>query len=299
MRAVLEDLDLTHELDPRRYREVFPALKDRLRGLQYDLRNAEIPTVVVFEGWGASGKGDVFQKLSEVLDPRVFRAYPETLPTELESRHHWLWRYQVRLPEDGYMTLFDHAWYRHVLGERVSKAVSKRACRGAYEQINEFERWLADDSQIVVKLFFHIGRGEQKRRLKKMEKEPLESWKVDQDDWEQNRRYDRWTRAISDMLAHTDTRNCPWTVIAATDARWARVKAFEALITQMTGALARRQKAPETVSRTRLARSVSHGRRAQQADEALTRARTTAEEAGLPLDGQAEGKTDGKTERPS
>ena len=288
MRPVLEDLDLTHELDTRRYREVFPALKDELRSLQYELRNAEIPTVVVFEGWGASGKGDVFQKLSEVLDPRVFRAYPETLPNDVEARHHWLWRYQIRLPEDGYMTLFDHAWYRHVLGERVAKTVSKKACRRAYEQINQFERWLTDDSQIVVKLFFHIARGEQRRRLKKMQKEPLESWKVDDDDWEQNRHYGRWARAISDMLAHTDTRNSPWTVIAATDTRWARVKAFEALVEHMRGALARRQKAPEAVSRTRMAASASEGRRARQADEALTRARTTAREAGLPLEGPSD-----------
>ena len=282
---VLEDVDLTQRLDPRRYRDVFPGLKERLRGLAYQLREAEIPTIVVFEGWGASGKGDVFQKLTEGLDPRIFRAYPETLPTELEQRHHWLWRYQVRLPEDGYMTLFDHAWYRHVLAERVDKETSRKACERAYEQINQFERWLVDDGQILVKLFFHLSKGEQKERLKKMEKDPLESWKVDADDWKQNKRYARWARATEDMLAHTDTRVCPWTIISASDARWARVKAFEVLLARMNDALARREKAPEAVSRTRLAKQAAGGRRAQQRDEALTRARTTAAEAGLPLDG--------------
>src|SRR3712207_585939 len=124
---MLEDLDLSARLEPSRYRERFPAVKESLRKLQYELREAEIPTVVVFEGWGASGKGDVFQKLTECLDPRVFRAYPETPPSELEQRHHWLWRYQVRLPEDGLMTLFDHAWYRRVLAHRVEKKVKKKA----------------------------------------------------------------------------------------------------------------------------------------------------------------------------
>jgi polyphosphate kinase 2 (PPK2 family) len=282
---VLEDLDLKQAMDPRRYRQLFPALKERLRQIQYELRDAEIPTIVVFEGWGASGKGDVFQKLTEGLDPRVFRAYPETAPTELEQRHHWLWRYQVRLPEDGYMTLFDHAWYHHVLGERVGKKVSKKDCRRAYEQINQFERWLTDDGQILVKIFFHIRRGEQKRRLRKMEEEPLESWKVDADDWRQNRRYERWVKAIEDMLAHTDTRNAPWTLVSATDARWARAKAFETILDRMTEAMARRQKTPEAVSRTRLAARAAGGRRAQERDAALTRARTTAAEAGLPLEG--------------
>lgn len=289
---MLEDLDLTCQLDPTRYRELFPPLKESLRRLQYELREAEIPTIVVFEGWGACGKADVFRKVTEGLDPRVFRAYPAAPPLELEKRHHWLWRYQVRLPEDGYMTLFDEAWYRHVIGERVEKIVGRKACARAYQQINEFERWLTDDGQIVVKLFFHISRKEQKRRLRQMQDDPLQAWKVGEDDWAQNHRYRRWLRAAQDMLAHTDTRNCPWTVIAATDARWARVKTFEALVTHMSAALARRQKAPEAVSRTRMAKSVSRGRRAQQADEALTRARHTAEEAGLPLEG-VDRKTEG------
>jgi AMP-polyphosphate phosphotransferase len=284
---MLEDLDLEHRMEPTEYREAFPRLKDALRRLQYELRDAEIATVVLFEGWGASGKGDVFQKLTEGLDPRIFRAYPETPPSELERRYHWLWRYQVRLPEDGLMTLFDHAWYRRVLGERVDRTVRKKACRQAYDQINEFERWLTDDGQIVVKLFFHIPKDEQRRRLRQMQKEPLEQWKVDDDDWEQNRRYGRWVKAVEDMLIHTDTRNCPWTLVPATDVRWARVLAFEALVKRMSDALARRRRAPADVSRTRLAASALRSQREQRAGEALSRARSTAEEAGLPLDAEA------------
>jgi polyphosphate kinase 2 (PPK2 family) len=287
---MLEDLDLGRRLDGARYREVFPSLKESLRSLQYELREAEIPTIIVFEGWGASGKGDVFQKLSQALDPRIFRAYPESLPSDVERRHHWLWRYQVRLPEDGFMTLFDHAWYRRVLGERVDKSVRKKAWRRAYEQINQFERWLTDDGQIVVKLFFHIPKAEQRLRLRQMEKEPLERWKVDKDDWKQNRRYGRWVDAIEDMVAHTDTRSCPWTLVPATDIRTARAMAFETIVKRMGEALARRRKAPADVSRTRLAASTLKSQRAQRADEALSRARSTAEEAGLPLDKENEGR---------
>jgi AMP-polyphosphate phosphotransferase len=284
--VVLDDLDLERRMDPRRYREAFPPLKEALHALQYRLRDAEIPTIIVFEGWGASGKGDVFQKLTEGLDPRIFRAYPETPPSELERRYHWLWRYQVRLPEDGFMTLFDHAWYHHVLAERVGEQISKRSCRRAYEQINEFERWLADDGQILVKVFFHIARKEQRRRLRTMAKDPLESWKVDDDDWEQNADYRRWKRATEDMLVHTDTRNSPWTLVSATDARDARVKAFDVIVRRMRAALARREHAPAEVSRTRLAKSATRSQRQQRANEALDRARTTAAEAGLPLENE-------------
>src|SRR5204862_404615 len=136
--------------------------------------------------------------------------------------------------------------------------------------------------------FFHISKGEQRRRLKQMEKEPLERWKVDDDDWRQNRRHGRWTHAIEDMVAHTDTRGCPWTLVPATDIRRARALTFETVVKRMGEALARRRKAPADVSRTRLAATTLKNQRAQRADEALSRARSTAEEAGLPLDKEGE-----------
>ena len=98
------------------------------------------------------------------------------------------------------MALFDHSWYGRVLVDRVEKVVKKKVWRQAYDQINELERWLVDDGQVVVKLFFHISRKEQRRRLEKMERDRAEKWKVQPEDWRRNRRYDRWVEAIEDML---------------------------------------------------------------------------------------------------
>jgi polyphosphate kinase 2 (PPK2 family) len=280
---LLEDLDLDACLDREQYRKVFPPLRESLRRLQYQLRDAEIPTIVVFEGWGASGKGEVIQRLAEGLDPRLFRAYPETPPSELEGRHHWLWRYQTRLPEDGQMTLFDHAWYGRVLHDRVDKLVKKSVWSIAYDQINQFERWLVDDGQLVLKFFFHVGKREQRQRLRRMRKDPLESWKVDEDDARQNRRYGRWTRAIEDMLSFTDTKRCPWTLVPATDERAMRVQVFATLVARMTEALARREAAPASVSRTRAAADATGRERRKAAEESLARVRAVAREAGLPL----------------
>jgi AMP-polyphosphate phosphotransferase len=280
---LLEDLDLAACLDREQYRKVFPPLRESLRRLQYQLRDAEIATIVVFEGWGASGKGEVIQRLAEGLDPRLFRAYPETPPSELEQRYHWLWRYQTRLPEDGQMILFDHAWYGRVLHERVDKLVKKRVWAPAYDQINQFERWLVDDGQLVLKFFFHVGKAEQRRRLRRMREDPRESWKVDDDDRRQNRAYGRWTKAIEDMLAFTDTKRCPWTLVPCSDERAMRVCVFETLVARMTAALARRQAAPASVSRSRLAADATGRERRKAAEESLARVRAVAQEAGMPL----------------
>jgi AMP-polyphosphate phosphotransferase len=281
---MLEAVDLSRKLSRIDYQREFPALQERLRQLQYALKEAEVPTVVLFEGWDAAGKGSVIQRLTEKLDPRAFRAWPGSPPSELEQRYHWLWRYQVRLPEDGHIALFDHSWYGRVLVERVEKVVRKKVWRQAYDQINELERWLVDDGQVVVKLFFHISRKEQRRRLEKMERDPAEKWKVSTEDWRRNRRYDRWLEAIQVMLEHTGTAACPWTVVEATDARWTRVKVFRAIVEAMERGLRRRAQSPAAVSRTVAAREATRDDREQRERMEQALVRSVARDAGMPLD---------------
>ncbi len=282
--ALLETVDLDASLTRAEYQGLFARLQERLRQLQYALLSAEIPTVIAFEGWDASGKGAIIQRLSERLDPRAFRAWPGSPPSDFEQRHHFLWRYQNRLPEDGHMALFDHSWYGRVLVDRVERWARRREWRVAYSQINEFERWLADDGQVVVKFFFHISKKEQRRRLDKMASDPAESWKVEREDWRRNRRYDAWAEAVEEMLTRTDTPECPWTVIAATQDRWTRVRVFEALVARMEAALARRQQAPAAVSRTHLAEAATRQVRHRRVAEERALVRSVAKDAGLPIE---------------
>lgn len=281
---MLESIDLGKSLPRTEYKAALRPLQERLRALQYELHEAEIATTVVFEGWDAAGKSSSIQRLAERLDPRLFRAWPGAPPSELELRYHWLWRYQVRLPEDGQLAIFDHSWYGRVLVERVEKLTKKKQWQLAYEQINEFERWLADDGQVLVKLWLHISRKEQKRRLRRMEKDPFERWKVSREDWRRNRGYEQWLHAVEDMLAKTDTPHAPWTVVEAEDFRFARVKVFDTLVRAMEAALRRRQDAPSAVSRSPLAARAGRVERERRAKEDLARARETAREAGMPLE---------------
>jgi AMP-polyphosphate phosphotransferase len=286
---VLETVDLESRLSREEYQASFPKLQERLRQLQYALLEAEVPTVIVFEGWDASGKGGIIQRLSERLDPRAFRAWPGAPPSEFERRYHFLWRYQNKLPEDGHLALFDHSWYGRVLVDRVEKCVKKREWRMAYSQINEFERWLSDDGQVVVKFWFHVSQKEQRRRLEKMAADPAESWKVEREDWRRNKRYDKWVVAIEEMLARTDTPETPWTVVAATDDRWMRVKVFETLVSRMEAALARRREDPSEVSRTHLAKEATRDSRHRRDEEERALVHSVAKDAGLPIDVPAGG----------
>ena len=68
-----------------------------------------------------------------------------TAPTDEEKSRPYLWRFWRHVPRRGQIAIFDHSWYGRVLVERVEKLVKKKVWQRSYEQINEFERWLADE----------------------------------------------------------------------------------------------------------------------------------------------------------
>jgi len=271
---MLETIDLKLKLPKPAYTRRMRELQEELRGLQYAAQQAEIPIILCLEGWDTAGKGQTIKKLTERLDPRLYRVYPGTPPTELEQRYHFLWRYQVALPNDGELAIFDHSWYGRVLVERCDKLCKKREWREAYQQINEFERWLADDGQVVLKFFLHISRKEQKQRFKEALRDPLLRWKITKEYKRHHKQYDRWVDAIEEMLAKTNTADAPWTVIPANDLRYARVKFFETVVARIQDELEKRKAMPALVSRTAAARDATKAARAAELkrDSELARA---------------------------
>ena len=247
---MLETVDLTKKLSKPAYSKAMGELQEKLRGLQYLAKEAEIPVIICLEGWDTAGKGMVIKKLTEKLDPRMFRVISGSPPTELESRYHFLWRYEMALPNDGDMVVFDHSWYGRVLVERVDKVVKKKLWRQAYEEINQFERWLSDDGQVLMKFWVHISKAEQKQRFKAALKDPALKWKITKEYKRHHRDYDKWTEAVEEMLAKTDAPHAPWTVVEANDLRYARVQVFQTIISRIEEAIAKRKSVPELISRT-------------------------------------------------
>lgn len=247
---MLETVDLHKKLSKPVYTKTMVDLQEKLRGLQYLVKDVEVPVIICLEGWDTAGKGMVIKKLTEKLDPRMFRVIPGSPPTELESRYHFLWRYQMALPNDGEMVVFDHSWYGRVLVERVDKFTKKKLWRQAYEEINQFERWLADDGQVLMKFWLHISKGEQKKRFRAALKDPALKWKITKEYKRHHRDYDKWTAAVEEMLAKTDSPHAPWTVVEANDLRYARVKVFQTITDRIEEAIAKRKSVPELISRS-------------------------------------------------
>jgi AMP-polyphosphate phosphotransferase len=253
---MLETVELNRKLLKSEYKAKIADLRARLYDLQKACWDAAIPTVIVFEGWDAAGKGTAINLLTQRLDPRGFKLHAIQGARTVEKQMPWLWRFWQRLPNYGEMAIFDRSWYGRVLVERLEGLTPEPEWRQAYQNIVDFERTLADGGTIVIKLFFHISREEQHRRFKKLEKDPLESWHIQPEDWEHHRKYGEYLQATEEMLERTDTEWGPWTIVEATDRYWARAKVFETIVTRLEEALVRRGKPlpapPSTLAKVRL-----------------------------------------------
>jgi polyphosphate kinase 2 (PPK2 family) len=181
------------------------------------------PVLVVFEGWDASGKGGSIKRLVAPLDPRHVRVVQFAAPTADEKRHHFLWRFWPPLPGWGGMAVFDRSWYGRVLVERVDGLADRDQWLRAYDEINSFERSLADEGAIVIKLWLHISEGEQLKRFEQRAADPLKAWKLTEEDWSNRAKRPEYEQAIEDMLDRTDQPRAPWSLIAAESKRYARV----------------------------------------------------------------------------
>jgi polyphosphate kinase 2 (PPK2 family) len=195
------------------------------------------PVLVLFEGWDASGKGGAIRRLVAPLDMRHVRVAQFAAPTPDEKRHHFLWRFFPHLPGWGGMAVFDRSWYGRVLVERVEELATREQWLRAYDEINGFERSLADEGMILVKFWLHISSEEQLKRFRRREKDPLKTWKLTDEDWRNRDKRDAYAEAVEDMLARTDQPHSPWHLVEADSKRYARVKVVETVIERIEGGM--------------------------------------------------------------
>ena len=227
---MLEIVDLSKKLDKVTFKEKFPVLQRQLRYLQRLIGKEKRPVLIVFEGWDGAGKGTGIKKITEFMDPRHFEVHATVAPSTEERLRHFLWRFWVRLPANGDIAIYDRSWYGRVLVERVEKLTKKKEWKRAYLEINEFEQTLIDSGAIIIKFWLHISKKEQKKRFKAMAKNPLQAWKVTEEDWDHHRNYNKYYEAAEDMLALTNNEAAPWIVVECTDKHHARIKILGSII---------------------------------------------------------------------
>jgi polyphosphate kinase 2 (PPK2 family) len=244
--GALDDLDLSLKLSKEEEAERLGKAWTRLSQLRLTLGgligDGELgpPVCVLFEGHDASGKGGAIKRLVAQLDPRHVRVVEFAAPTYDEKRHHFLWRFYPKLPGWGGMSVFDRSWYGRVLVERVEGFATREQWLRAYDEINGFERSLADEGMVLIKFWLHISPEEQLKRFKNREKDPLKSWKLTNEDWRNREKREAYDAAVEDMVARTSIEpHAAWHLIPGESKRYARVAVIETVISEIEAGMRR------------------------------------------------------------
>jgi AMP-polyphosphate phosphotransferase len=241
----LDEVDLSLKLDKEEAERKLEAAWKRLALLRLTLggligsEGLGPPLCVVFEGWDASGKGGAIKRLVAPLDPRHLRIAQFAAPSPDAKRHHFLWRFWPAQPGWGGMTIYDRSWYGRVLVERVEELAGREQWQCAYEEIDAFEKMLADEGTILVKLWLHISAEEQLKRFEARAADPLKSWKLTEDDWENRKRRPDYEEAVEEMLARTDQPHARWHLVPAESKHYARVLVVETVNSEIEAGMRR------------------------------------------------------------
>lgn len=221
---MLEKIDLTKSLKKKEYKKRMAKLESKIAFLQRELKNLGVPVMIVFEGFGAAGKGTQINRLIQALDPRGFTVYSTDAETKDEKMHPFLWRFWTKTPEKGRIAVFDRSWYRKLLVDRYEKKTSKKEIPIILEEISSFEKQLTDGGTLVMKFFLDISEREQKKRFHKLMEKKATSWRVSDKELDRNKHFQDYLEMADEMLTKTDSDYAPWTIVEAEDDRYATVK---------------------------------------------------------------------------
>lgn len=185
--------------------------------------------LLVLQGMDAAGKDGIIQRSLGGMNPKWLDITGFGPPTEEELSHDFLWRIRRALPRHGHVGVFDRSHYEDIVAVRVRELVPETEWRPRYEEINAFERELADDGCAIVKVFLHISPEyqleRQLRRLDRVDKR----WKFAESDLDDRECWPEFQAAYEEALERCNTPAGPWYIVPA-DRKWYRMWAVSQLV---------------------------------------------------------------------
>ena len=197
---------------------------------------AKHSVLVVLQGIDAAGKDGTINKVMEAFNPQGCPVTSFKVPSSEELAHDFLWRVHRQVPRKGEIGIFNRSHYEDVLVVRVHDLVPKSVWSKRYEQINDFERHLADNGTTVVKFFLAIDRDEQRERFQARYDDPTKRWKFSMGDLDERARWDDYEAAFDEALRRTSTDHAPWYVVPA-NRKWFRNLAVATILADTIDAL--------------------------------------------------------------
>lgn len=185
--------------------------------------------LLIFQAMDAAGKDSTIKHVMSGLNPQGTQVYSFKQPSSEELDHGFLWRIQKVVPERGRIGIFNRSHYEEVLVVKVhdllkyqhipDELIDEKIWKKRYEQINDFEKYLAENGTVVLKFFLHVSKEEQKDRFLARIDDKTKNWKFSSADIEERKFWDRYQSAYEQAISSTSKKNAPWYIIPS-DKKW-------------------------------------------------------------------------------
>jgi PPK2 family polyphosphate:nucleotide phosphotransferase len=203
-------------------RELLKAERDRIITLQTRLFAEDRQSLlVIFQATDTGGKDGAIKDVFKGVNPQGCHVSSFRVPSDEELAHDSLWRYHLRVPQRGMIGIFNRSQYEEVLVVRVRNLVDKAVWMRRYDEINNFERLLANNGTRILKFFLNISKDEQKERLQARLDDPSKRWKFRTGDLEDRALWDKYQTAFQDAINKCATPEAPWIVVPS-NRKWYR-----------------------------------------------------------------------------
>jgi PPK2 family polyphosphate:nucleotide phosphotransferase len=186
--------------------------------------------LLIFQAMDAAGKDGAIKHVMSGVNPQGCDVYAFKSPSSIELNHDYLWRIHKCVPERGKIGIFNRSYYEEVLVVRVhptflraqkipDRLITKHIWEERYEDIKNFERYLAHNGVVIRKFFLHVSKEEQKKRFLERLEDSKKNWKFSMADVQERGFWKDYQEAYEEMIQQTATKHAPWYVVPA-DNKW-------------------------------------------------------------------------------
>ena len=233
-RKTHEDFGKTKELE-----QELDEVSKKIAAIQNAMyAHGKYAALICIQGMDTAGKDSLIREVFKNFNARGVVVHSFKTPTSLELGHDYLWRHYIALPARGKVGVFNRTHYENVLVTRVHPEyilnenipgihdvsdIDEAFWEKRFEQINNFEKHIADNGTIIFKFFLHLSKEEQKHRLLRRLNKPNKNWKFSAGDLKERALWDEYQQCYEDAINKTSKFHAPWYVIPADDKPTARL----------------------------------------------------------------------------
>lgn len=203
---------------------------ERMSALQDKLyAQDKYSVLIILQAMDTAGKDGIIKHVMTGLNPQSTYVQSFKQPSSEELDHDYLWRINRHLPERGRIGIFNRSYYEEVLVVKVHNLIQRQQLpdecktedvwKHRYRQIRDYERYLSENGTVIVKIFLHISKEEQKERLLARIDDTSKNWKFSAADIKERGYWNEYQKAYQDAIAETTTEHAPWYVVPA-DKKW-------------------------------------------------------------------------------